>query len=92
MEKEVRDEAAIVKYNIRKLKMAYKEALKTDKNWNYVYNSAVAFFKELQSMERSLLGNDKEFLRDLDKMIEIYQKARECVTALKFRTLTLEDE
>ncbi|HEC66333.1 MAG TPA: hypothetical protein ENI23_13680 [bacterium] len=67
--------------------MDYKEAKRTDKGWEDVHNEAASFFKELQTMERGHLGNDKEFLRNLDKMIEIYQEARERVAALKFNTI-----
>ena len=84
MKREVSSEAQTVKYNIRKLKMAYKEALKTNKDWDYVHDSALVFFKELMTMERDLLGNDKEFLRNLDQMITIYQVARERVEQGKF--------
>ena len=84
MKREFSNEAQTVKYNIRKLKMAYKKALRTNKDWDYVYNTAGAFFKELMTMERHLLGNDKEFLRNLDKMITIYQEARERAEQEKF--------
>lgn len=77
-------EAQSLHYIIRKLKMDYKNAQKTNQGWEELHKSATSFFRELQTIERDLLGHDKEFLRNLDKMIDIYQQARERSTALKF--------
>jgi len=65
--------------------MDYKVAKKSNTGWDEVHNEAKSFFKDLQAMERNHLGNDKEFLRNLDAMIEIYQEARERAAAAKFR-------
>jgi len=80
-------EAHSIHYIIRKLEMDYKEAKKNNKGWKEVYAEASSFFKQLQTMERSFLGNDKEFLRNLDKMIDIYQESRERSAALKFEPI-----
>ena len=67
--------------------MDYKAAKKNNKGWEGVHDEAKSFFRELQTMERSHLANDKEFLHNLDKMIDIYQEARERSTALKFEPI-----
>jgi len=93
MNNEAREKKSL-KQMIRNLKMAYQKAKKTDTAWDELYYAAVSLFKDLQQIERHLLGDEEEFTRNLDRMIHIYQEAKERSTASKFKGMkdkTIED-